>query len=158
MNIYDFNVTTENGEEYSLAKYRGRPLVIVNTATKCGLAPQFKELEELYQKYQEQGLMILGFPSNQFKQEVASSQEAAESCRLTYGVTFPMHTIAPVNGEEAQPLFKYLVTAAPGTLGNKIKWNFTKFVVSPDGETITRFGPQTNPLKMVPTIERYLTK
>ena len=158
MKIYDFTVENSDGVSYSLDKFKNQPVIIVNTATKCGLAPQFEQLEELYQKYADQGLVVLGFPSNQFKQENLDGAGAAESCRLTYGVTFPMHQVADVNGDNALPLFKYLTEAAPGTLGNKIKWNFTKFLISPDGETVTRFGPQTNPLKMTEQIESYLTK
>ncbi|WP_412989410.1 glutathione peroxidase [Pediococcus siamensis] len=157
MTVYDYTVTLENGETYSLEKYRGHPLVIVNTATKCGFAPQFKQLEELYQKYADQGLVVLGFPSNQFKQEVSSSQEAAAACRTTYGVSFPMHTIADVNGKDALPLFTYLTKEAPGTLGSAIKWNFTKFLVDRDGHVVKRYAPKTNPLKMTDEIEQLLT-
>ena len=156
MTIYDFNVELSDGSTYSLDKYRNHPVIIVNTATKCGLAPQFEQLEELYKKYQDQGLVVLGFPSNQFKQENLDGAGAAESCRMTYGVTFPMHEVGDVNGDNAQPLFNYLTEAAPGTLGNKIKWNFTKFLISPDGSIVTRFGPQTNPLNMTEAIEKYL--
>ncbi|GEL15092.1 glutathione peroxidase [Pediococcus cellicola] len=158
MSIYDYTVTLENGESYSLSKYRGHPMIIVNTATKCGFAPQFKQLEQLYQTYADQGLMILGFPSNQFKQEVSTSQEAAAACRTTYGVSFPMHTIADVNGKDALPLFTYLTKEAPGTLGVSIKWNFTKFLVDRDGNVVKRYAPKTNPLKMTNEIESVLQK
>lgn len=107
-NVYQFTVMKENGETYSLDELRGRPIIIVNTATKCGFAPQFSELEAIYQKYKDDGLMILGFPSNQFKQELNSSHDAAEACRLSYGVTFPMHHLIAVNGKNTDPLFKYL--------------------------------------------------
>ncbi|MDN7047791.1 glutathione peroxidase [Lactiplantibacillus plantarum] len=158
MSIYDYTVTLENGESYSLSKYRGHPMIIVNTATKCGFAPQFKQLEQLYQTYADQGLIILGFPSNQFKQEVSTSQEAAAACRTTYGVSFPMHTIADVNGKDALPLFTYLTKEAPGTLGASIKWNFTKFLVDRDGNVVKRYAPKTNPLKMTDEIESVLQK
>ncbi|WP_461213475.1 glutathione peroxidase [Lacticaseibacillus sp. GG6-2] len=154
--LYDFKATLENGETYSLDQYRGKALVIVNTATKCGFSPQFKQLEELYQKYQDQGLVVLGFPSNQFKQELASGSEAAEACRMTYGVTFPMHTMTVVNGDNADPLFKYLKHEAPGALGESIKWNFCKFLVDRDGQVVERFAPKTNPEKMIPAIEQAL--
>ncbi|KAF1300520.1 glutathione peroxidase [Enterococcus sp. JM9B] len=158
MTVYDYQATTEDGKKYSLDQYKGKVLVIVNTATKCGLAPQFEELEQLYKTYQEQGFVILGFPSNQFKQEVSSSKEAAESCRRTYGVTFPMHEIAEVNGENALPLFKYLEEQAPGTLGKALKWNFTKFLIDREGNVVQRFAPQTNPQKMTEEIEELLKK
>lgn len=158
MSVYDYTVTLENGESYSLSKYRGQPMIIVNTATKCGFAPQFKQLEQLYQTYADQGLIVLGFPSNQFKQEVSSSQEAAAACRTTYGVSFPMHTIADVNGKDALPLFAYLTKAAPGTLGSAIKWNFTKFLIDRDGNVVKRYAPKTNPLKMTDEIESVLQK
>ncbi|TYQ46879.1 glutathione peroxidase, partial [Enterococcus faecium] len=116
MSIYNFETTLEDGTVYSLKKYAGKPIIIVNTATKCGLAPQFKQLEELYQAYQTQGLVILGFPSNQFKQELDSATEAAEACKTTYGVTFPMHQLIDVNGENTDPLFTYLKNEAPGTV------------------------------------------
>ncbi|MGM9904440.1 glutathione peroxidase [Enterococcus sp. 10A9_DIV0425] len=156
MNIYDFNVTLEDGTTYSLEKYKGHPLVIVNTATKCGLAPQFEQLEELYKKYQAKGLVILGFPSNQFKQEVASASEAAEACRSTYGVTFPMHQLTIINGSNADPLFDYLKEEAPGTLTDAIKWNFTKFLVDKEGHVVERVAPKTSPLSMVDSIEAIL--
>lgn len=156
MTIYDYNAVLEDGTSYSLEKYRGKPVIIVNTATKCGLAPQFEELEELYKKYQAQGLVVLGFPSNQFKQEVSSAEEAAEACRTTYGVTFPMHQIIKVNGEEEDPLFTYLKENTSGTLNQKIKWNFTKFLINKDGEVIERFAPQTSPMKMEESINNVL--
>lgn len=156
MSIYDYAVTLEDGTSYTLDKYRGHPLVIVNTATKCGLAPQFEELEALYEQYRDKGLVILGFPSNQFKQELSSAEEAAQACRTTYGVSFPMHKIIKVNGAEADPLFVYLREQAPGTLGDSIKWNFTKFLVDKEGAVVTRFAPKTNPMKMTEDIEALL--
>ena len=139
-----------------MEKYAGKPIIIVNTATKCGLAPQFEQLEELYQAYQSQGLVILGFPSNQFKQELASATEAAEACKATYGVTFPMHQLIDVNGENTDPLFTYLKNEAPGTVTKAIKWNFTKFLIDRNGKVIERFAPQTSPLKMTTAIESVL--
>lgn len=154
--IYDFKVTLENGEGYGLDRYKGKTLLIVNTATKCGLTPQFDGLETLYKKYQDQGLIILGFPSNQFKQELADGKAAAEACRMTYGVTFPMHELTVVNGKNADPLFKFLESGLPGTLGNAIKWNFTKFLIDSEGNLIKRFAPQTTPEKIIPEIEAVL--
>ena len=156
MTIYDFDVTTAEGKTYSLEKYRGNILIIVNTATKCGFAPQFTELEALYQRYQAQGLVVLGFPSNQFKQELDNATDAQATCQLDYGVTFHMHELVTVNGSHAAPLFHYLTKAAPGTLGKSIKWNFTKFLVDRDGQVVERFAPKTAPDKMIPSIEKLL--
>lgn len=146
MNIYDISVTMENGETYQLDRYKGKTLLIVNTATKCGLAPQFDELQKLYDKYKAEDFVILGFPSNQFKQEVATAEDAAEACRMTYGVSFPMHEIVKINGKDAHPLFKMLTDETKGVLGSAIKWNFTKFLVDKKGQVIERFGPTESPL------------
>ena len=154
MTVYDFEVTLEDGQTYSLSKYQGHPMIIVNTATKCGLAPQFKKLEKLYQKYQAQGLVVLGFPSNQFHQEVDDDQKAAQACRMTYGVSFPMHQIHDVNGEQALPLFQYLTSQQTGSLNKAIKWNFTKFLIDQEGNVVKRFAPVTDPLKMIPEIDK----
>ncbi len=155
MTIYDFQVTAD-GTSYALERYRGKVLLIVNTATKCGLAPQFKELEALYQQYQARGLVVLGFPSNQFKQELTSAEAAVQACRLDYGVTFPMHELVHLKGNAADPLFQYLIQAAPGTLGKAIKWNFTKFLVDRNGKVVKRFAPATTPDKIAPEIENLL--
>ena len=155
-NIYQFTVMKENGETYSLDELRGRPIIIVNTATKCGFAPQFSELEAIYQKYKDDGLMILGFPSNQFKQELNSSHDAAEACRLSYGVTFPMHHLIAVNGKNTDPLYKNLKKSVPGPLGSTIKWNFTKFLVDRDGQVVKRFAPKTSPNDMIDDIKKVL--
>lgn len=146
MNIYDISVTLENGEAYQLDRYKGKTLLIVNTATKCGLAPQFDELQKLYDKYKAEDFVILGFPSNQFKQEVATAEDAAEACRMTYGVSFPMHEIVKINGKDAHPLFKMLTDETKGVLGSAIKWNFTKFLVDKKGQVVERFGPTESPL------------
>ena len=146
MNIYDISVTMENGEAYQLDRYKGKTLLIVNTATKCGLAPQFDELQKLYDKYKAEDFVILGFPSNQFKQEVATAEDAAEACRMIYGVSFPMHEIVKINGKDAHPLFKVLTDETKGVLGSAIKWNFTKFLVDKKGQVIERFGPTESPL------------
>ncbi len=156
MNVYDFNVLTENGETYSLKRYEGKVLLIVNTASKCGFTNQFEDLEKLYKKYKDQGLVILGFPSNQFKQELNTGIEAAEECRLTYGVTFPMHELIKVNGEDAHPLFKYLTEGTKGLFGNKVKWNFTKFLVDRSGDVVKRFAPADKPSKFEDEIKKYL--
>lgn len=156
MSIYDIEVTLEDGSRYSLGDYRNKTVLIVNTATKCGLATQFEELQTLYETYQNQDFIILGFPSNQFKQEVADATEAAESCRSTYGVTFPMHEIIAVNGDDAHPLFKFLKTEAGGIVGDAIKWNFTKFLIDKNGTVVSRFAPTTNPTDIMPEIKKYL--
>ncbi|WP_318767338.1 glutathione peroxidase [Lactiplantibacillus carotarum] len=141
--IYDFSETEMSGETLALSQYQGKVLLIVNTASNCGLAPQFKGLEELYQKYQSEGLVILGLPSNQFHQEKADDTATHDYCQRHYGVTFPMTKRVLVNGEAADPLFTYLKqTAGHG----RIKWNFTKFLIGRDGRVLNRFAPTTRPV------------
>lgn len=156
MHFYDISVTTAKGETYTLERYKGQVILIVNTASKCGFTPQFQQLEELYQKYKKQGFIILGFPSNQFKQELTSGTAAEEACRMNYGVTFPIHEIVKVNGEDAHPLFKYLTNEKKGVLGSKVKWNFTKFLVDRNGNVVNRFAPIDKPLKFEEEIKKYL--
>ncbi|MEH7176913.1 glutathione peroxidase [Neobacillus vireti] len=147
--VYDFTVKTTNGESKSLKEYEGKPLIIVNTASKCGLTPQFKGLQELYDKYKEQGLEILGFPCDQFNnQEFENIDETTQFCQLNYGVTFPMFAKTKVNGEEADPLFTYLKDQKKGLLSKNIKWNFTKFLVDSNGVVIERYAPTTEPNKI----------
>ena len=145
--IYDFDVNTISGKSVPLANYQGKVLLIVNTASKCGFTPQFSGLEKLYEELHEQGLEILGFPCNQFlKQDPGSDTEISEFCSLNYGVTFPMFSKIEVNGEHTHPLYRYLKTEAKGLLGSeKIKWNFTKFLVDRDGKVIKRYAPNTEP-------------
>ncbi|WP_125704555.1 glutathione peroxidase [Lacticaseibacillus daqingensis] len=154
--IYDFTVTREDGSTVPMRTYQGHPLLIVNTATKCGLAPQFAALETLYQDYQARGFIVLGFPSAQFHQELANGAEAATACRTTWGVTFPMHALIAVNGPQTAPLFAYLKQAAPGAVGDAIKWNFTKFLVDRTGHVVSRSAPTTDPLTLRPAIEALL--
>lgn len=156
MSIYDIEVTLENGESYKLDRYKGKTLLVVNTATKCGLSGQFEDLQALYDKYQDEDLVVLGFPTNQFKQEVATANQAAEACRLSYGVTFPMHEIIKVNGDDAHPLFKQLTEETKGLLGKSVKWNFTKFLVDKDGNVVKRYAPTDTPSKFQAEIEQYL--
>lgn len=156
MSIYTIDVTQEDGTTHSMAEYEGKVLLIVNTATKCGFTSQFEELEALYKKYEAQGFVVLGFPSDQFKQELATGSEAAAACRLDYGVTFPMHELVKVNGSEAHPLFHYLTEHTKGFLGSSIKWNFTKFLVGRDGEIITRYGSKDKPLSFEDDIKKAL--
>ena len=156
MSIYNIDVTLDNGEQYSLDRYEGKTLLIVNTASKCGLTGQFEELQALQEQFADRGLVVLSFPSNQFKQEVATANQAAETCRLTFGVTFPMHEIVKVNGDEAHPLFKVLTEETKGILGKSVKWNFTKFLVDKDGNIVKRFAPTDSPAKFAKEIEKYL--
>ncbi|WP_342469577.1 glutathione peroxidase [Ureibacillus sp. FSL K6-3587] len=156
MEIYDIEVTTAGGETYPLSRYKGQVMLIVNTATHCGFTPQFEELEKLYQKYKDRGFVVLGFPSNQFKQELSSAKDAEEACRLNYGVTFPIHEIVAVNGENAHPLFQFLTSQSKGVLGSKVKWNFTKFLVDWNGNVVARFAPIDKPSKFEKEIEKYL--
>ncbi|MDQ0231707.1 glutathione peroxidase [Metabacillus malikii] len=149
--IYDFNVKMPNGQEKSLKDYEGKALLIVNTASKCGLTPQFKGLQELYDKYNEKGLEILGFPCDQFNnQEFDDISETTEFCQINYGVTFPIFAKVDVNGEQADPLFQYLKSQKKGVISKAIKWNFTKFLIDRDGKVIDRYSPTTEPA----TIER----
>lgn len=157
MNIYDFTVTTATGEEKSLADYKGKVLVIVNVASKCGLTPQYKGLQALYDKYKEQGLEIIGFPCNQFLgQEPGSNEEIQEFCQMNYGVSFPVFAKIDVNGANAHPLYKYLTKETSGILGSAIKWNFTKFLIDREGNIVKRYAPKTEPEEMTEKIEKLL--
>jgi len=154
-NFYDFNAKKLNGEELSMETYKGKTILVVNTASKCGLTPQFEGLEKLYQKYKDKGLEILGFPCNQFaNQEPGDEKSIAEGCLLNYGVTFPMFSKIDVNGENTHPIYKYLKKELKGFFGSKIKWNFTKFLINADGKPVKRFSPTTKPEK----IDRFLSK
>lgn len=150
MSVHDFKATTLRGEEESLSKYKDKVLLVVNTASKCGFTPQFKGLQELYDKYKDRGFEVLGFPSNQFAgQEPRSSEDIEQYCQINYGVTFPMYEKIDVKGDTAHPLFQYLTREAPGVLGTKtVKWNFTKFLVDREGRVLKRFSPSTSPEKM----------
>ncbi|NVJ54044.1 MAG: glutathione peroxidase [Campylobacteraceae bacterium] len=147
MSIYDLKVKDIKGQEVSLSKYKGKVLLIVNVASKCGFTSQYEGLENLYQKYKNKDFMILGFPSNQFaNQEPGTNKEIAEFCRLTFGVDFDMFAKIDVNGENEDPLYTYLKEEASGILGTEsIKWNFTKFLVDKNGKVIDRFGSATTP-------------
>ncbi|MFC7047675.1 glutathione peroxidase [Emcibacter nanhaiensis] len=156
--IYSIPVTTKNGEQTTLEAYRGKTLLIVNTASACGFTPQFEGLETLYQTYQDQGLEILGFPCNQFGGQDPGSQEEIESfCKVNYGVTFPIFKKIEVNGDNEAPLFTWLKSKAKGVLGSrKIKWNFTKFLVDPSGTIVKRYAPMTKPGKISADIKKLL--
>ncbi|HOB02824.1 MAG TPA: glutathione peroxidase [Casimicrobium huifangae] len=154
---FDFTVKDINGKPQKLAKYKGKTLLIVNTASKCGFTPQYKGLQALHDKYHEQGFEVLGFPCNQFgEQEPGDESEIASFCDLNYGVNFPMFAKVDVNGDNAAPLFEHLKEEAPGLLGSKnVKWNFTKFLVTPDGK-VKRFAPQDEPASLAKDIEKAL--
>ena len=157
-NIYQFETKSIQGQESSLDQYQGKVLLVVNTASRCGFTPQFKGLEELYQSHKDEGLVILGFPCNQFgSQDPGSDGEIEEFCQLNYGVSFPMHSKVEVNGRRTDPLFDYLKNTAPGVLGSKkIKWNFTKFLVNKDGKVLKRYSPMTKPEQLEKDIKKAL--
>lgn len=156
MNVYDFIVKDGYGQDYHLSELQGKVTLIVNTASKCGLANQFEALEALYQDYKNQGLMVIGFPSDQFKQEYEDQNQIIEHCRLTYGVTFPMMEKIKVNGSDAEPLFDYMKAETKGVITSDIKWNFTKFLIDKNGKVISRYAPTTNPEDLRSDIERLL--
>jgi len=158
MSVYEFSARLNNGQDTSLAAYKGTVLLIVNTASKCGFTPQYKGLEALYEKYHGKGLEILGFPCNQFgAQEPGTEKEIAAFCELNYGVTFPMFAKVDVNGKSAAPLFTYLKAEKPGLLGSEaIKWNFTKFLVDRKGKVLARYAPNDTPESMAGDIEKAL--
>ncbi len=154
---YDTEVQTLSGETGDLSKYQGSVMLVVNTASKCGLTPHFKGLEELHQAYSGRGLAVLGFPSNSFRQENAADEDIAEVCHINYGVTFDMHAKTPVNGRGTHPLFRELKAGARGFGGlTPITWNFTKFLVARDGTILKRFGPRTDPRDLTEDIEAAL--
>ena len=156
--IYDFEALQMNGQSVPLSQYRGKVLLIVNTASACGFTPQFGGLEELHKEYADRGLVVLGFPCNQFgAQDPGSNDEIASFCQLNYGVSFPMMAKIDVNGADASPLYRWLTAEAPGLLGSKaIKWNFTKFLVGKEGRVIRRYAPQDAPQKLAGDIEAAL--
>ncbi len=156
--VYDFEARSIDGKPVALENYRGKVLLIVNTASACGFTPQFAGLEKLHESYGPQGLVVLGFPCNQFgAQDAGSNGEIAEFCQLNYGVTFPMMAKIEVNGAQAHPLYQWLAAEAPGLLGSKsIKWNFTKFLVGKDGRVRKRYAPTDTPASLAKDIEAAL--
>lgn len=155
--IYDFTATDNKGKDVCVAQFKGQVLLIVNTASKCGFTPQYKGLEELYKKYKNQGLAVIGFPCDQFgHQEPGSNEEIASFCEMNYGVTFPIMQKIEVNGKGASPVFKYLRGKTRGIFGSRIKWNFTKFLISRDGQVIKRFSPVKSPKSLEKSIEKML--
>ncbi len=155
--IYDFSLPASSGEDVPLSDYRGKVLLIVNTASKCGFTPQYAGLQDLYDQYHDQGLEILALPCNQFgKQEPGSNEEIQEFCQLNYGLTFPVLGKIDVNGDNTHPLYKFLKHAAGGLLTDSIKWNFTKFLVDRDGNVVRRFAPDYRPGSIARHIEDLL--
>ena len=153
--IYDFSVKKVNGQLQLMEEYKGKPLIIVNTASKCGFTGQFKELQELYEEYKDQDLVILGFPSDNFNnQEFDDIEKTMEFCEINFGVTFPMFAKVDVKGEDAEPLFTFLTSEKKGLLTEGVKWNFTKFLIDRQGNVVERMAPQTSPIKMRKTINR----
>jgi glutathione peroxidase len=155
--FYDFSAKSLQGIEISMESFRGKVVLVVNTASKCGFTPQYEGLEKLYRDYKDQGLVILGFPCNQFgNQEPGNEKDIYENCLLNYGITFPMFSKIEVNGSNAHPLFTYLKDKRPGLTGRKIMWNFTKFLIDRKGNPVKRFSPSTAPRKLVKDIEDFL--
>lgn len=158
MGVYDYRAVTLDGQEKPLAEFKGKVLVIVNTASKCGFTPQYQGLQALYERYRDRGLEILGFPCNQFgHQEPGDAEQIGAFCEKNYGVSFTLFDKVDVNGDEAHPLFKFLKAESPGVLGTEsIKWNFTKFLVDRDGKVVRRYGSKDKPEKLSGAIEALL--
>ena len=157
MKFYDLEANLLNGQTKSMADYTGKTVMVVNTASKCGLTPQYEGLENLYQKYKDDGLVILGFPCNQFgNQEPGDANDIEEFCQVNYGVSFPIFEKIEVNGRNTHPVFKYLKSKLGGLLGSSIKWNFTKFVVDKNGKPVKRFAPTTKSEAMEDYIKKML--
>ncbi len=157
MEFYKLEAERLNGSLEKMEQYKGKTVIVVNTASKCGLTPQYKGLESLYQKYKDQGLEILGFPCNQFgNQEPGEANEISEFCQVNYGVSFPMFAKVDVNGKNAHPIFKYLKSTLGSLLGSKIKWNFTKFLIDREGNVVRRYAPNDRPERIAKDIEKLL--
>ena len=158
--IYSYSWNSPDGNEHPMSDYKGKVLMVVNTASKCGLTPQLKGLQQLHEQYSDKGLTIIGFPCNQFlSQEPGTDEEINEFCEINYGVSFPLSTKIKVNGKDAHPLFEFLKAQAPRRLGiKKIKWNFNKFLISKNGNDITRIGPTQKPSSMTEKIEQLLNE
>ena len=151
--IYALSFTDNHGQEVSLRDFEGKPVLVVNTASKCGFTPQYDELQRLHEEWGPRGLVVLGFPCDQFAhQEPGDDAQIEEFCRVNYGVTFPLSTKVDVNGKGTHPVFRFLKERAGGMLGSSIKWNFTKFLVAPDGQTVRRYAPKTKPTDIEPDI------
>jgi glutathione peroxidase len=157
MTLYDLSAELNNGRNKSLGDYKGKVLLIVNTASKCGFTPQYEGLQSLYEKYKDRGLEVLGFPCDQFgHQEPGTNDEIKSFCQTNYGVSFPLFAKVEVNGVDAHPLYKLLKSKKGGLLGDNIKWNFTKFLVDKKGNVVERYAPTTPPVSIEPEIEKLL--
>lgn len=157
MGFYDFKANDINGKEVNMNEYKGKVILIVNTASKCGFTPQLKDLEDLYKEYKDSGLEILGFPCNQFlNQEPGDNNDVKNFCQINYGVTFNMFEKIDVNGSNTHPIYKYLKDQEKGIITKDIKWNFTKFLIDRDGNVIKRYSPTKSPLKIKEDIEKIL--
>lgn len=157
MSFYDYEALDINGEDISMEDYEGKVVLVVNTASKCGYTPQFEGLEELYNDYKDKGFEVLGFPCNQFAgQDPGSDEEILSFCELNYGVTFKMFSKVKVNGKDAHPLWNYLKEEQGGLAGDRIKWNFTKFLIDREGNVVDRFAPAKKPEELREDIEKYL--
>lgn len=155
--FYQFSAKSLQGKEVSMDLYRGKTILVVNTASKCGFTPQYEGLEKLYREYKDKGLVILGFPCNQFgEQEPGDEKQIAEGCLINYGVSFPMFAKVEVNGSNTHPIYKYLKENLNGVFGSRIKWNFTKFVIDSNGNPVERFAPITTPEKISKYLEKIL--
>ena len=155
--FYQLHAKTSKGEDIAFSTYKGKVVLVVNTATQCGFTPQFDGLEKLYQEYKDKGLVILGFPSNQFgNQEPLSNEAMAETCKLNFGVSFPLFEKIDVNGKDAHPVYRYLKSKLGSLFGSRIKWNFTKFLIDAGGKPVKRFSPATKPAALEPYIKRLL--
>ncbi len=157
--LYDLSFTDNRGQEVPLSQFEGQPVLIVNTASKCGFTPQYDGLQKLYDEFKDSGLVVLGFPCDQFAhQEPGDDADIEQFCSINYGVSFPLSTKVDVNGKNTHPVFAFLKDHTSGLLGSSIKWNFTKFLVAPDGTTVTRFAPKTNPAELQGDIEALIEK
>lgn len=155
--LYQLSAESLNGKPVDLGQYKDKVVLVVNTASHCGFTPQYTGLEALYQKYKDQGLVILGFPCNQFGgQEPGGAEQIAQTCQINYGVTFPMFAKVEVNGPQTHPVFQWLKSKLPGWFGAKVRWNFTKFLVGRDGQPIKRFAPVTRPERIESAVRRAL--
>ena len=155
--IYDLTFTDNHGQQVDMAQFEGKPVLVVNTASKCGFTPQYDDLQKIYEDFKDQGLVVIGFPCDQFMhQEPGDDAQIEEFCRVNYGVTFPLSTKVEVNGDHTHPVFKFLKDKSGGALGSRIKWNFTKFLVQPDGKTVKRYAPMTKPTQIRGDIEKAL--
>ena len=159
MSLYEYSATLNNGKQKRLSAYKGKVLLVVNTASKCGFTPQYKGLQAIYEKYKDKGFEVLGFPCDQFgHQEPGSNEEIASFCELNYGVDFPLFSKIEVNGPNEHPLYKFLKSEKGGLLGDAIKWNFTKFLIDKQGNVVDRYAPTTAPETIARDIEKELAR